>query len=87
MSQQPAAPPAVDSSPALPADFQTLQQVELDVLQSLELAAAAVQELSKVDGADKATLERLTTDFLDTVKVHESRPRARQCKEGQSGRK
>ena len=67
MSQQPA---ATDSTGAgLPADFQTLQQVELDVLKSLDNAASAVEELAKVDGADKATLEQQVTEFLDTVKV------------------
>ena len=67
MSQQ--APAPISSVAALPADFQTLQQVELDILKSLDTAASAVEELAKVDGADRATLERLVTDFLDTVKV------------------
>ena len=80
MSEQPSAPAAVPSPPALPADFQTLQQVELDVLKSLDLAAAAVEELAKVDGADRATLERLTTDFLETVKVCERQPPAMQAR-------
>ena len=71
MSQQ---PPAPDSTVAgLPADFQTLQQVELDVLKSLDIAASAVEELAKVDAADKAKLEQLVTDFLDTVKVRGGR--------------
>jgi len=67
MSKQPAAPETTVAG--LPADFQTLQQVELDVLKSLDIAASAVEELAKVDGADKATLEQQVTDFLDTVKA------------------
>ena len=69
MSQQ--LPEPVTTPAGLPADFQTLQQVELDVLKSLDIAASTIEELAKVDGADRPTLERLVADFLDTVKVHD----------------
>lgn len=41
-----------------------------DILKALDVAADVVNELSKLGQADQSTVDRLSKEFLDIVKVN-----------------